>query len=236
MIFNMQHSNLRPDLNEWHIAARCGSLETIQLLSEQDIEQQLFINNKAGWWPINLAKDAPTANLLKKVMEKSHTIDNHIISAGLWNNAESVQTQYGYELQSFLLQSGFSQKIATQGSIEPSMNSRFNLAKFWIAIADIHNILPNSNYTEFNHPINLAIACCNVFFIQAAIDVWGSNIKDYIHQDAIGSYYMKKDYAFKMQKILKYQLNIHIDIANSVAHEAHRFSIHANALDALEGY
>lgn len=244
-MLNKQSTSIRPDLNEWHIAARCGSIERINLLVQNNYPlSKLHEENKSFWLPVNLSKDKATAQKLWNLMPDKDTIDiKKIWSYSIWNNAESIQTKYGIELNKFLMECQFDEKKAKILSKEPNLIQRIELAQFFLANINPKEIIHHPSYCQFKSPIHLAIACCNFFFIEAILSSniieWNNMLKEEIKNNyTIGSFYLKKDIAFKVMKKIEHFSGVKLEISQKEDDYiiSLKQEIFSDPLKNLEGY
>jgi len=212
----MNTKTIRSDLNDWHIAARAGSLIKIKELVSENYDINLLLEkNRAGWFPINLAKNKETAIILLNLM--NNNLSSEILNKSLWNNAESIQTKYGNDLKYFLMEKKY--KEVDKLAIEPTYEERLSLSKFWLNLAKNDIEIKNDNYENYLNPIELAVASSNSFFIQAIFELNEQNYIKILKQKnmfkiAIGEFYFRKDFAYKVFQYIYQNLNLKLRITN----------------------
>ena len=100
----------------------------------KDVDASLLVQrNKNDWLPVHLAKNTPIAEILIRETAK-HLPLVDIVLPCIRNNAQSIQTQYGADLEIFLMEQGFTAKEAKQGAV-PSTRERIDLAKLYLPLS-----------------------------------------------------------------------------------------------------
>ncbi|HDR9189416.1 TPA: hypothetical protein QDB51_003506 [Burkholderia vietnamiensis] len=199
----MKH--LRGDLNLAHLVARSGV--------SKDVDASLLVQrNKNDWLPVHLAKNTHIAEILMRETAK-HLPLVDIVLPCIRNNAQSIQTQYGTDLEIFLMEQGFTTKEAKQGAVPPSTRERIELAKLYLSLVDPTWL----QQFDFN-PLEVALSHCNSYFLFALHTQPESLQKDLVEafrgsiQVKIGSAFYLSDRAFQVKQQLKQFWGIHVPI------------------------
>ena len=205
MPLSKEMKHLRGDLNLAHLVARSGV--------SKDVDASLLVQrNKNDWLPVHLAKNTPIAEILIRETAK-HLPLVDIVLPCIRNNAQSIQTQYGTDLEIFLMEQGFTAKEAKQGAVPPSTRERIDLAKLYLSLVDPAWL----QQFDFN-PLEVALSHCNSYFLFALHAQPESLQKDLVEafrgsiQVKIGSAFYLSDRAFQVKQQLKQFWGIHVPI------------------------
>jgi hypothetical protein len=214
MKFN-EVKHVRNDLNIWHILARGGIVSKEDFTNPNYDISLLNKENKNGWFPVNLAKNLNSAELLFEETIKQNININNLIYKSLINNAESSQTKYDNDLVNFFIEKGIALNEAKKAGQEPDFQSRLNLAEFWLTKTNFNNF-------KENNPIDIAIKNSNSFFFFALLKIKNEDyqlfIKNLINNSSsiIGSSFFISERAFQLQQIIKQYYNINITISTQI--------------------
>jgi hypothetical protein len=223
----------RPDLNKWHLLARGG------IISKESLNSDLLIQpNKNGWLPVHLAKNKSTAAWLYELTLKSGIDLEQIVTPALINNAQSIQTKYGQDLMTFLMEQHFSPAEAKTASLSPNTQSRIDLSLFWLELANLESFLTMKE----KNPIEIAICYSNSYFFMALqkLTTDTPSLKPLLYllisscPYNIGEHYLISDRAFQLQQILKQVFNIDKKINQNTINGFNKES--DNAINNLEGF
>lgn len=223
----------RRDLNRWHLLARGGIIDhdfsAFQLLSQK---------NKNGWLPVHLAKNKNTAQWLYDLTTQQNISINDIVQPALINNAQSIQTKYGIDLMTFLVEEKFSLFQAKNAAVIPSTQSRIDLSYYWLSLANFDSFF----HEKKHNPIENAIAYSNSYFFIALhqLIIEQPSLKSIVIllinscPYEIGDIYLQKDRAFQLKQVLKQ----HFDIDKKINHITVNGinSSNGTAINNLEGF
>lgn len=195
----------RQDLNLAHLVARSGV--------RKDFDASLLVQrNKNDWLPVHLAKNRPIAEMLIAETAKQLPLVDIVLPC-LKNNTQSIQTQYGTDLETFLVEQGFTEKEARQAAVPPSAQERIDLAKLYLSLLDPAWLVQ----FDFN-PLDLALSHCNSHFFsalhgtpatlqEAVVGAFSGSI-----HGKIGSAFYVSERAFQVKQQLKQFWGIHVPI------------------------
>ena len=193
----------RTDLTIAHLVARSGIKKTFDTID-------LTSPNKNYWLPVHLSKNKEIAEFLMDLTKPLLPLDSILLPA-IKNNTQSIQTQYGNDLEEFLIEQGFSKQDAKNAATEPTNFERINLSLYFL------NLVEPSMISKFDfNPLDLAISHCNSFFFFALNESINKNLiiesfKKSIYSN-IGEHFFIKERAFQVKQQLKQFFDLHCDI------------------------
>lgn len=198
--------HIRNDLTLAHLVARSGILKNFTT-------DQLIAKNKNNWLPVHLSKNKNIAQHLFNETIKMISIEDIIIPC-IKNNTQSTQTQYGVDLENFLLEQNFTNNEAKVGSLPPTNNERIELALFYLSLIEKKHL----HLFDFN-PIDLALSHCNSFFFFALNNSTINNeFIDYFSnfKPIIGTDFFIKERAFQIKQQFKQFWNLKLEITSLI--------------------
>lgn len=198
--------HVRNDLNLAHLVARSGVLKDFN-------SSFLTQENKNNWLPVHLSKNKAIAEILIKETSLLLPFEKIIIYC-IKNNVQSIQTQYGYDLEKYLLEREFTNKEAKIGSSLPTEFDRIELSSYYLSLLDI-KYFP---LFDFN-PIALALSHCNSYFFFALNkSSIGREFINYFSDfnKVIGNDYFIKERAFQVKQQFKQFWNINLEITSEI--------------------